>query len=399
MGVPLRAARPAWQPLDSPLWQATPRDEVTPLVATPAVASVGDWSRLDGLRCLDRRGTPRSAGASSSRTSRPRSAGSAWAALEAAKAQGEAARAAAEATMAAAQLIVQDTSRSGLELHEERRQPALRQLRVGPVPTASVGPAQVRASPASMVQDFLRSLDDSQELSDLDRRMEVSLRPLGVQQPGRWTGPTCGPTLPTSAQPRCEERCREPDAAAPSLQDFLKALHQATQDFEIAVGASPRGSSELEPGTPHGEPRGEPPRVPFARPSPDPDAEGAELAAPRRADGLRRSRPEPAPSAPTLPEAPMGHLAAMAAFVQRQSWKLPAVPQKTALPLVKETLRLREKKLWSKAMPQESVKKLQALPPLKSASTSSLRPCSDRGKRDSKLRVFSLRTSRSTGAL
>mgnify|MGYP002804242494 FL=1 len=426
MGVPggraifLQPGRPSWQPLDSPLWQATPRDD-------PREAAWEDFGPSNPLLGSDGFTRSRTPGALSSR---PRSAGSTMASLEAAKAAGEAARAAADAALAAAQLIVQDTSGpvESAASGSGTRPSAMSEVTIAvPCPSAEQGSERsrgrsVEVRPALMLQDFLRSLNESQDLSALDRRMELaqSKPPVGVEVPGRWQQGSAGEG-PRATPPMVEAPAVE---TLSSLEDFVRGLVSATRDFDVAVGASPAPS---------------PPRASFPSVKPcSKERSEPEVVVPSpMARGSRsHSKPRRQVVAPTT-----GNLATMAAYVAEKEihvssvtaastrsstvatggWnevKLPPLPQKTREALeaaamqplyVKEAFKLLEKpSRWAKPVSKEPLRKVQALPAIRSSSMPSLvaRPASDRGKRDtsnkaprSVLGVRHLRSSRSTGSL
>lgn len=359
------------------------------------------------------------------------------ASLEAAKAAGEAARAAADAALAAAQLIVQDTSGpvESAASGSGTRPSAMSEVTIAvPCPSAEQGSERsrgrsVEVRPALMLQDFLRSLNESQDLSALDRRMELaqSKPPVGVEVPGRWQQGSAGEG-PRATPPMVEAPAVE---TLSSLEDFVRGLVSATRDFDVAVGASPAPS---------------PPRASFpsVKPCSEERRTSAGLGEPEvvvpspMARGSRsHSKPRRQVVAPTT-----GNLATMAAYVAEKEihvssvtaastrsstvaaggWnevKLPPLPQKTREALeaaamqplyVKEAFKLLEKpSRWAKPVSKEPLRKVQALPAIRSSSMPSLvaRPASDRGKRDTSNKaprsvgvgVRHLRSSRSTGSL
>eukprot|EP00435_Cladocopium_sp_Y103_P051730 s1129_g16.t1 len=408
MGVPggravylTPSGRPAWQPLDSPLWQAS-RDEgheaaweeFGPGPSNPLLGSDG-FTRL------------RTPGALSSR---PRSAGSTMASLEAARAAGEAARAAADAALAAAQLIVQDMP--GLEPAEpaEPAQPRSRspsERKDVPSGTEVAGAQRERSRarsvemrPASLLDGFLRSLVTSQDMSALDRRMEMaqSKPPVGVEAPGRWQHAPGEQKAPATTT-------EEKTETLTSLEDFLSGLQRATQHFDAAVGASPspsppRPAAARQPLEEYCVVAAEP-LAPVASPvDPVPSANGRPPSRSRRhgapttsnlaamAAYVKEAPPVAPPAAPTAPRRPPAVAAPQAAT----GVKLPPLPQKTREALeaaamqpmyVKEAFKLLSKPLKRLRGAEELATK--ALPSLRSASMPSLvsrRPTSDRGKRE-----------------
>lgn len=428
MGVPggravylTPSGRPAWQPLDSPLWQAfqdedheAAWEEFGPGPSNPLLGSDG-FTRLR---------TP-------ALSSRPRSAGSTMASLEAARAAGEAARAAADAALAAAQLIVQDMPGQPEPAQPRSRTPSPKdvpcsEVREGPGAQRERSRARsVEVRPASLLDGFLRSLVTSQDMSALDRRMEMaqSKPPVGVEAPGRWQHTPGEQKAPATS---AEEKA----GTLTPLEDFLSGLQRATQHFDAAVGASP------SPSPPRPEARTRPleeycvvaePVAPVASAplDPAPSANGRPPSRSKRHGAPTTSNlaamaayvkeaPLVAPAV-ALPAAPAGprRPPAVAAPPAATGVKLPPLPQKTREALeaaamqpmyVKEAFKLLSKPL--KRLPGAEELATKALPSLRSASMPSLvsrRPTSDRGKRevakDAKAVPRQLRSSRSTGSL
>lgn len=137
---PAFEARRQWEPLNSPLWQATPRGAFPGFGSSGANADVLILSSRRSPSGADRRPAtpllgsdssatflrPRTPAGAAADTSRPRTAGSAAAGVEAARAAGEAAKAAADAALAAARLYLSDEPSAPNEFCEagRNRQPS-----------------------------------------------------------------------------------------------------------------------------------------------------------------------------------------------------------------------------------------------------------------------------------
>ncbi|CAE6947287.1 unnamed protein product [Symbiodinium natans] len=292
MGVPggraeclTPSGRRQWQPLDSPLWQATPRsmhyagDSMNHQASWhPDILSLAElphssrFPLLGSDAWLSRPTTARTT------SSRPRTAGSAAAALEAAKAAGEAAKAAADAAMVAARLICQGEEPicpvaevEILELPSGNSRPSspreedvskgeglafCNSMEVWKMATEEEQKEGegMRLAWAKLQQSFIRSLArPSEDMSALDDLMASSVTrpPVGVfpNVTGRWNLPPDNLSVPRTQIPEFPSTsCRE-DPAAPdsepsglchnSVEDFMAGLSKARDAFEVIVSLSP----------------------------------------------------------------------------------------------------------------------------------------------------------------
>ncbi|CAE7560424.1 unnamed protein product, partial [Symbiodinium sp. CCMP2456] len=294
MGVPggraeclTPSGRRQWQPLDSPLWQATPHSSASAVAVDVATNQV-PWqpdslslatvplSRYPLLGSDSWLSRPASARTTSSR---PRTAGSAAAALEAAKAAGEAAKAAADAAMVAARLICQDevnceeeprsiapeveilelpsgSSRpSSPPLAESDRAAFLRSLEAWK--TEAAEECTERSPWSKMQQSFIRSLArPSEDLTALDALMSSTATrpPAGVcpNVVGRWNlSPDRALAAPKAHIPEFPAATgMQEDFTAvgsgglsglypDSVEDFMADLNKARDAFEVIVSLSP----------------------------------------------------------------------------------------------------------------------------------------------------------------
>jgi len=230
--TPSLGAMRHWKPLDSPLWQATPRgfrcaadgdnEEV------PALSRSRPFTPLLGSDRVSRPHTPGS-------VSRPRTAGSAAAGVEAARAAGDAARAAADAALAAARLFCVEEEVADI------RVPSVEPNQEGKLPSTRPFPANTDAKQADETKP-------------------------GRDHLGGFVG-ACSGSLPVKCQD--EVGAMRPSKTDLTVKDFLGSLLTSQQEFEgldrllLRVGkAEPECKQDLpqlSPSVESTEPAPEPP--------------------------------------------------------------------------------------------------------------------------------------------